>query len=77
MCSAHGFIAGSIIEKWKRAVIGLRNSKTAFEELSDRLKPEWMREWRQQEKCAVEERGENLRIYDVTLPNGRCFTPSS
>ncbi len=71
--STYKFVAKSLIGRWKKAIVGLGHSKPAFEELSDRLKPEWLEEWREQEAHAVEERGKSLRIYDVTLPNGRCL----
>jgi hypothetical protein len=60
--------------KWGKAVAGEQKTKVAFEELSDRLNEEWLEEWGQEEKCAMDERGESLRIYDVTLKNGEFLT---
>ncbi len=65
------FIAKSLVEKWRKAVAGLHDAKSAFEELSARLKIEWVQQWKVQEMQAMEERGECLRIYDVTLPNSK------
>ena len=67
------FLAKSLMEKWKRAVSGLHHTKLAFDELSARLNPEWLKRWEELEAKAVKERGSLLQIYDVSLPNGMFY----
>ena len=56
--------------KYARAVQGLPKSNTAFEGLSASFSPDQIRLWGEQEKIAMEKRGEHLRIYEVKSSNG-------
>ena len=45
----------------------------AVDELTDRLDEDWLPEWKKLEDKAMEERGEALRIFDVTDVKGKCL----
>jgi hypothetical protein len=52
--------------------MGVSETKTAFEQLSDCLEATLIEEWTGQERVAMEERGDNLKIYVVR--SERCGT---
>lgn len=60
-------IVTTLLTKLKRSKIGLDSTKPAFEELTksciQRKLP--VKVWRVDEKLAMEERGERLKIFDV------------
>lgn len=64
--------ARSLVSKYKSAVKGRANSKVAFDELDASVNDEQSEEWREEERMAMESRGEYLRIYEVRTNKGRC-----
>ena len=60
------FLADTIVTKWKRAQDGIKETETAYEDLTDRLDKAWIDKWTRQERIAMENRGEDLKIYMVT-----------
>jgi hypothetical protein len=59
------FLADTIVTKWKRAQDGIKETETAYEDLTDRLDKAWIDKWTRQERIAMENRGEDLKIYMV------------
>ena len=59
------FLADTIVTKWKRAQDGIKETETAYEDLTDRLDKAWIDKWTRQEWIAMENRGEDLKIYMV------------
>jgi hypothetical protein len=59
------FLADTIATKWKRAQDGIKETETAYEELTDRLDNDWIEKWTRQEREAMQNRGEDLKIYVV------------
>lgn len=59
------FLADTIVTKWKRAQDGIKETETAYEDLTDRLDKAWIDKWTRQEQIAMENRGEDLKIYMV------------
>jgi hypothetical protein len=58
-------LADSLCAKLTRAKDGVAETQPAFEQLTDCLDPSLIREWTRQEQVAMEQRGDNLTIYDV------------
>ncbi|KAI0244966.1 hypothetical protein BJV78DRAFT_1289900 [Lactifluus subvellereus] len=58
--------ADSLCGKWSRAKQGLAETKPAFEQLTECLEPSLVQEWTAQERVAMENRGDHLKIYEVT-----------
>jgi hypothetical protein len=52
----------------------LDRTREAFEELTKRIDDQWISEWKKLEQDAMENRGEQLRIYDITTPKGLLLT---
>ena len=59
------FLADTIVTKWKRTQDGIKETETAYEDLTDRLDKAWIDKWTRQERIAMENRGEDLKIYMV------------
>ena len=59
------FLADMIVTKWKRAQDGIKETETAYEDLTDHLDKAWIDKWTRQERIAMENRGEDLKIYMV------------
>lgn len=59
------FLADTIVTKWKRAQDGIKETEMAYEDLTDRLDKAWIDKWTRQERIAMENRGEDLKIYMV------------
>lgn len=59
------FLADTIVTKWKRAQDGIKETETAYEDLTNRLDKAWIDKWTRQERIAMENRGEDLKIYMV------------
>ena len=53
--------------KWKRAQEGVSTTEAAFEQLTDSLDPALIDEWTNQERVAMEKRGDHLNIFTVSL----------
>jgi len=58
-------LADSLCTKWTRAKKGVSETKPAFEQLSDCLEASLIEEWTGQERVAMEERGDHLKVYVV------------
>jgi hypothetical protein len=65
-------LARSLLSKYKSAVKGLAGSKVAFDELDASVDEEQSMQWREEERIAMESRGECLRIYEVRTNKGGC-----
>ena len=66
--------ADSVCEKWSRARNGVSETKPAFEQLTECLDAGLVQEWTEQERVAMEQRGDHLKIYDVASQKCRkCF----
>jgi hypothetical protein len=55
----------SLCEKWSRAKDGVSETKPAFEQLTECLDAGLVQEWTEQERVAMEQRGDHLKIYEV------------
>ncbi|KAI0245917.1 hypothetical protein BJV78DRAFT_1286968 [Lactifluus subvellereus] len=60
-------MADSLCKKWSRAKQGLSETMPAFEQLTECLEPSLVQEWTAQERVAMENRGDHLKIYEATL----------
>ena len=58
-------LAETIATKWTRAQDGIKETQTAYWELTERLNTAWIEEWTRQEQIAMQDRGEALKIYMV------------
>ena len=67
------FSANSLCGKWSRAKQGVSDTKPAFEQLANCLDPSLVQEWTRQERVAMENRGDNLKIYDVVSEKCKEF----
>jgi hypothetical protein len=56
-------LADSLCVKWDRAKEGVSETKPAFEELTDCLDASLIDSWTEQERAALDERGDSLNIY--------------
>ncbi|KAI0245205.1 hypothetical protein BJV78DRAFT_1140459, partial [Lactifluus subvellereus] len=70
-------MADSLCGKWSRAKQGLAETKPAFEQLTECLEPSLVQEWTAQERVAMENRGDHLKIYEVTSEKCRRCLYSS
>ena len=59
------FLADSLCVKWSRATKGVSETKPAFEQLTECLDASLVRDWIEQERVAMEQRGDHLKIYEV------------
>jgi hypothetical protein len=59
-----------LLKKFQRAKKGLTETKPAYEGLADTLDAVLVSEWKQEERQALEKRGDLLRIYDVKFEKG-------
>jgi hypothetical protein len=57
--------ARSLSSKFKAAAKAIAQSKMAFDDLNDSTRSELRELWLNNEKIAMESRGEELKIYDV------------
>lgn len=64
----------TLLKKFQRAEKGLAETASAYEGLADSLDAQSVREWKQQERQAMEERGDSLRIYDLKLEKGKIWS---
>jgi hypothetical protein len=65
-------VADSLCTKWTRAKKGVSETRPAFEQLSDCLEASLIEEWTEQERVAMEERGDHLKVY--VIRSERCGT---
>ncbi|KAG2144695.1 uncharacterized protein EDB93DRAFT_1087402, partial [Suillus bovinus] len=57
----------TLLKKYKRAIKGINNTKSPFDELTHSLDDEKIAIWENDEKKAMEERGEYLDIYQLKI----------
>src|SRR6202453_2476865 len=62
-------LAESLCGKWTRATDGGSETKPAFEQLTDCLDASLVQEWTEQERVAMEQHGDHLKIYQVASVN--------
>ena len=67
-------LVGTLLKKFKRAEKGLAETALAYDGLADLLDAQSVREWKQQERQAMEERGDLLQIYDLKLEKGKFWS---
>jgi hypothetical protein len=60
-----------LIIKWARAIKGVKDTETAYLELTARLDSEWVDDWTELADNATIERGESLKIYGVNVEHGQ------
>lgn len=65
-------LVGMLLKKFQRAKKGLAETKPAYDGLATSLDAQSVREWKEQDRRAMEERGDLLRIYDLKLEKGKC-----
>lgn len=63
-------LANTIATKWDRADKGIMETKASYEELTERLEPSWIEDWTEQERVAMQNRGDALKIYVVSSDKG-------
>ena len=59
------FLADSLCTKRSQATKGVSETKPAFEQLTECLDAALVRDWTEQERVAMEKRGDYLKIYEV------------
>jgi hypothetical protein len=62
-----------LLKKFQCAKKGLTETKPAYEGLANTLDAVLVSEWKQEERQALEEREDLLRIYDVKFEKGNYF----
>ena len=66
-------VADTIRKKWTRAQNGIQETQTTYEELTNRLDKSWIEKWTKQERIAMQNRGENLKIYAVSSEKSKVL----
>jgi len=67
----HYFYSSSnTVKKLKKALEGLSETRAAFQGLTDSLSKEKIQDWKRQEKQALRQRGDALKIYEVQQEKG-------
>jgi hypothetical protein len=61
-----------LLKKFQRAKKGLAETKPAYDGLATSLDAQSVREWKEQDRRAMEERGDLIQIYDLKLEKGKC-----
>ncbi|KIM74299.1 hypothetical protein PILCRDRAFT_14559 [Piloderma croceum F 1598] len=57
----------ALVEKWQRAKTGVEETGKAYEELTSRLDAEWIVDWMESEREALEVGGECIKIYEISM----------
>ena len=57
--------ADSLCKKWTLAQAGELETKQVFEQLSQSIDEQSLWEWSRQERVAMEQRGDHLKIYEI------------
>ena len=65
-------LVGMLLKKFQHAKKGLAETKPAYDGLATSLNVQSVTEWKEQERQAMKERGDLLRIYDLKLEKGKC-----
>jgi hypothetical protein len=63
----------TLLQKYKRAIKGIDDTKVPFEELTSSLEVSKVSSWEKDETLAMEQRGEHLDIYQLKIDKGKCF----
>ena len=71
------FLADSLCAKRSRATKGVSETKPAFEQLTECLDASLVRDWTEQERVAMEQRGDHLKIYEVVSTKCKQYLNSS
>lgn len=66
----HDSTVKTLLKKHQRAIKGIRDTKLPFDELTSALDKQKIAEWENDEKKAMEERGECLDIYQLKIDQG-------
>jgi len=67
--------ARSLIKKYEKAVVGSRELREAFEGLDENITQQQRQQWENDEKMAMEHRGDHLEIYEVKMDKGKFTMP--
>ena len=65
-------LVGMLLKKFQRAKKGLAKTKPVYDGLATSLDVQSVTEWKEQERQAMKEQGDLLRIYDLKLEKGKC-----
>ena len=65
-------LVGMLLKKFQCTKKGLAETKPAYDGLATSLDAQSVTEWKEQERQAMKERGDLLRIYDLKLEKGKC-----
>jgi hypothetical protein len=57
----------ALVEKWQRAKTRVEETGKAYKELTYRLDAEWIVDWTESEREALEVGGERLKIYEISM----------
>jgi len=63
-------LALTLSKKLKKALEGLSETRATFQGLTDSLSKEKIQDWNRQEKQALRQRGDALKIYEVQQEKG-------
>jgi hypothetical protein len=63
-------VADTIATKWDRTDKGIAEMKASYKELTGRLEQSWIEQWTEQERVAMQNRGDALKIYVVSSDKG-------
>jgi Kyakuja-Dileera-Zisupton transposase len=71
------FLADSLCAKRSQATKWVSEMKPAFEQLTECLDASLVRDWTEQERVAMEQRGDHLKIYEVISTKCKQYLNSS
>jgi len=63
-------LAPTLSNKFQKALEGLSETRAAFQGLTDSLAEDKIQDWKRQEKQALRQRGDALKIYEVQQEKG-------
>ena len=66
----HGYSSSNTLKKVPKALEGLSETRAAFQGLTDSLSEDKIQDWKRQEKQALRQRGDALKIYEVQQEKG-------
>jgi len=64
----------ALVEKWQRARTRIEETGKAYEELTSRLDAEWIVDWMESEREALEVGGESMKIYEISMDKCEKFS---
>ena len=56
-----------LVEKWKRAETRVEDAGKVYKELMSRLDADWVADWMESKREALEVGGENMKIYEISI----------